>query len=782
MSFPASGLYRFDDFELSPARRTFARNGTSVAVSPKAFENLTYLVTNPGRVVTKDELLKAVWPESFVEESNLSQHIFALRRALGDKAGCIATITGRGYQFTAEVHATPQPEAALVTGEPGADYIVQHIRERTQVVIQETSQATAAIPERASFFRSIPGRWIAWGVMAMVVAAASGAYLWKHFAKPPELRKVLIGEFLNLTGDPSLDHYLTSGLEIGLGQSPYIQLMGAGEEQGTLTTMGKATDTPLLGDTALEVCRRSNYQALLRGKIESSFEKFGYRLSLDVVNCASGKTLATYHADALNKDALLNTLDGLAERVRRKLGESSQSIEQFGVPLENDTTFSFEALEDYNKGSKLGNEGKLRECIPYFQKAVDIDPKYAMAQASLGTAYFDLGDVVKAGEYSRKAFDLSANISQIEKFFIRHNYYQFTLRDLNAGEKNAQEWTQVYPGDPTGWEALADLETQLGNFPAAIQAGEQSLRFVQWRSQMPFELLSRAYQRANRFADAKRIIAEAQEEDKAGPHLHHILLVIAIAEQDRQAIQHEIEWNKGKPEEYVSLEYQAILAADQGKARQSEELFSKAIPAAAKEVNADLADSLLLDEARIEVQLGRTARATELLRQVRDTSSPDYATLVAGAGNYSAAEVFLKKPEQYPQGTIEHNVLLPEVKALLALHHHDPAGAIAALEPSRPYELARAEALELRAQAYLAAGLGEKAETDFKELIANPALEDPTMPRTILAHLGLARAYALEKKTARSRDEYEKLFALWAEADGDLAILQQARSEFAHLQ
>jgi tetratricopeptide (TPR) repeat protein len=383
--------------------------------------------------------------------------------------------------------------------------------------------------------------------------------------------------------------------------------------------------------------------------------------------------LATYHADASTKDALLDTLDGLAGRVRRKLGESPQSIEQFGVPLESDTTFSFEALEDYNKGSKLGNEGKLRECIPYFQKAVDIDPKYALAQASLGTAYFDLGDVVKAGEYSQKAFDLSANISQIEKFFIRHNYYQFTLRDLNAGERNAQEWTQVYPGDPTGWEALADLETQLGNFPAAIQAGEQSLRFVAYRPQMPFELLSRAYQRANRFADAKRIIAEAQEEDKAGPHLHHILLVIAIAEQDRQAIQHEIEWNKGKPEEYVSLEYQAILAADQGKARQSEELFSKAIPAAAKEVNADLADSLLLDEARIEVQLGRTARATELLRQVRDTSNPDYATLVAGAGNDSAAKAFLKKPEQYPQGTIEHNVFLPEVKALLALHHRDPA-------------------------------------------------------------------------------------------------------------
>jgi tetratricopeptide (TPR) repeat protein len=463
------------------------------------------------------------------------------------------------------------------------------------------------------------------------------------------LRKVLVGEFLNLAGDPSLNYNLKSGLEIGLGQSPYIQLMSAGEEQRTLATMGKATDTPLLGDTALEVCRRGNYQAILKGKIESSFEKFGYRLSLDVMSCASGTTLATYNADANNKDLLLDTLDGLARRGRSKLGESPQSIEQFDVPLINASTFSFEALEDFNQGSLLGNAGKLGECIPYFQKAVNLDPKFAMAQASLGTAYFDMGDVAKAGEYSRTAFNLSANVSEAEKFFLRHNYYLMTVRDLTAAERNDQEWTRVYPNDVTGREALADLETQLGNFPAAIGAGEQLLRFA-WRPEMSFEDLARAYNRANRFADAKRIVAEAQAQGDNGQPLHHILFEIAIVEQDRQAIEHEIEWNKGNPEEYVSLEYQAILAADQGKERRSEELFGKAISAAAKEVNAEFADSLLLEEARIEMQLGSIARANELLRRVKDANSPDFAALAASAGSESLAEAFIKKPEQYPQG------------------------------------------------------------------------------------------------------------------------------------
>jgi DNA-binding winged helix-turn-helix (wHTH) protein/tetratricopeptide (TPR) repeat protein len=751
-----------------------------IAVSPKAFEMLAYLVANSGRVVSKDELLKAIWPESYVEEGNLSQNVFVLRKALGDRAGCIATIPGRGYQFTADVHSTPQPEIALAAGEQAGEYIVQRIRERTQVVIEETAQVAPEAVKAFPIPRRTTGRWIALGLTVLVVASASGAYLWKRFAKPPELRKVLIGEFLNLTGDPSIDHNLKSGLEIALGQSPYIQLMGAGEEQGTLATMGKATDSPMLGDTALEVCRRSNYHALLRGKIESTLEKFGYRLSLDVVSCATGTTLATYNADAFTKDALLDTLDGLAGRVRRKLGEPRQSIEQFDVPLINASTFSFEALEDFNQGSLLGNAGKLEECIPYFEKAVDLDPKFAMAQASLGTAYFDLGDVARGAEYSRTAFNLSVNVSESEKLFLRHNYYLMTLRDLTAAERNAQEWTRVYPKDTTGWEALADLETQLGKFSAATEAGEQLLRFA-WRPEESFEVLARAYKRANRFADAKRVIAEAQAQGNNGPPLHHILFEIAIAEQDRQAIQHEIEWNRGKPEEYVSLEYQAILAADQGKARQAEELFSKAVPAAAKEVNTEVADGLLMDEARMEVQLGQVARANELLCQVKDANRPEYATLSASAGNYPAAEAFIKKPEQYPQGTIEHNVLLPEVRAILAQHRHELAGAIAALEPSIPFELARPDVLCLRAQDYLAAGQGAEAEAKFKELIANPALDDPTMPSTILAHLGLARAYALEQKVAGSRDEYNKFFALWKDADGDLPVLQKARSEYAHL-
>lgn len=784
MHLTANGLYRFDEFALDAARRTFVRNGRRVTLSPKAFEVLSFLVANPGRVVTKEELMKAVWPESFVEESNLAQHIMWLRKALDDKAELIVTIPGRGYQFTAAVQAAspagnPVP---LPRGGNLADEIVTHIRERTQVVIEEIAPVAAPAPVRLPLLRRIPWGRAAWGVAALVVAVAGGAWLWRTFAKPPELHKVLVADFLNITGDPAFDHTLKSELEISLGQSPYMQLMAAGEAQATLATMEKTPDTPLLGDTALEVCRRSNYQALLKGKVESPPEKFGYRLSLDVISCASGRTLATYFADATYKDALLNTLDGLATRARRKLGESRQSIEQFDVPLFNASTFSFEALEDYNQGSMIGNEGKLVECIGYFQKAVDLDPKFAMAQVSLGVAYTDLGDSAKASVYAKKAFDLSENVSQWEKFFIRSNYYYMTLGDLDAAEKIDLEWARVYPNDPTSWQSLANIAMQRGDYAEAIHAAEQSLKLNPLRTAIGYEGLARAYMRVNRNADAKRAIATAQAQGTDSPGLHMVLYEMAIIERDPGTMRREAEWAKSRPRDNAMLEYEAVGDADEGKVRQFEETIENATALSARDVSTGLAQEMLIEEAIVESQLGRTAKAKELLRLVKDKTSVEYALASVRAADLATVEAWLRQKEAKPTDTIEHYLQRPELRALVALSQNDPASAIAALEPARPYELACSEVIEVRAEAYLAAKQPDKAALEFQKLMANPGLDDPLQPRTVLAHLGLARANALENKMSESRGEYDRFFALWKDADPDVPVLKQARQEYSHLQ
>jgi len=759
MSLSPNSLYRFEEFVLDPANRSLARNGTPIPLSAKSCQVLTYLVLNPGRVVTKDELLKAVY-------------VSGLRKALTDRAGYIATVPGLGYKFTATVEA----EAPLDLRRQAVahDLQLQQMRETTHVVIRETSTPMLAVVSR----KPLLSRWPFWVGVVVVIAGAAVGYDVYLRSEPRELSKVMVADFLNLTGDLAFDHSLKTSLELSLAQSPYIQLMGAAEEHSTLGMMQKAPDSPLLGALALELCRRENYQALLRGKIAPGDKWGSYAMSVEVVNCATGKTLTELHADAHTKDDVLGTLDGLAIRARKKVGESSQSIAQFDVPIMNQSTFSFEALQAYNTGSYLGSNGKILECIPYFQKAVDLDPKFAMAQSSLGVVYLTLGDTKKAGDYSKVALDLSGGVSQLERFFIRNNYDMMTLRDLDSALSVIQEWNHVYPRDDASWQALSYVEILIGNYPAAAKAAEHLLQSSAAKYESEYGNLADDYMREGRFADSKRIIAEAQAENKDAAAMHQLQLQIAFLEHDPQAMHAAIEWASNHPEQWIVLETEAILAADLGKESESESLYQRTFQDAIKEGQPALVDSMMLDEAAVDVDLGEMAKAAELLAQVKDHTSASWAVLATKAGSTTAADAFLKLPNEYPQATIANKVLTPELKAVLALRRNDPQAAITVLESARPYELAYPEVIDVRGQAYLMAKQGAKAQAEYQKLIDNPAVEEPTMPKTFLAHLGLARAYALQDRKDDSRKEYETFLSLWKDADPNLPVLHQARVEY----
>ena len=185
------------------------------------------------------------------------------------------------------------------------------------------------------------------------------------------------------------------------------------------------------------------------------------------------------------------------------------------------------------------------------------------------------------------------------------------------------------------------------------------------------------------------------------------------------------------------------------------------------------------DEANVDSQLGRVSQAEAFLKQIKNKATLQYAVLSVRSGDLATGEAFLRKKEEHPKNTIEHFLLLPELRALVSLRHGSPQAAIDALEPARPYELAQPEVIEVRAQAYLAAHQPDKAAAEFKKLIANPTLEDPTLPRTFLAHLGLARAYRQADDLSDSRHEYETFLALWQDADSNLPILKEAKQEYA---
>jgi eukaryotic-like serine/threonine-protein kinase len=781
MSFPPRDLYLFDEFELSRSRRTLLRNGQPVPLLPKTFEVLSCLVSNPGRIVAKDEILKSVWPESFVEENNLTQHISLLRKALTDRASYIVTVPGRGYQFTADVAAdagvAPQAaEAAAANGvvEPNANGAV------------ESAQAAEAGPAQA---HAIP-RWV-WagaGALVLAVAAAGGYWTWKRWENPPTLRRVMVADFANSTGDATFDHTLKRALEIDLEQTPYIDVMGEREAMNTLELMGRSRDTALSPDVAREICERSNRQVLLTGTILPVGSD--YLLTVEATDCESGGKLTAAKAEAASKEKVLAALDEVADRVRRGLGEPNRTIESYEVPIIQATTASLEALRSYSIGQSMDAQGKNEaETLPFYQHAVELDPQFAMAYGAMANEYYNLSEPNLAAQFYKKAFDLSGRVSAKEKLILQAHYYSEGQQDMEQGINIYRQWTQTYPNDWVPWVDLANDYTQIGQYTPAIAAGQQALKIQPDRA-INYSVLVRALKRANRFAEARQVGAEAVRRGKDSSGLHSSLYEMAVAGHDAQAIAAETQWAAANNSGWYGWYFvflQAEQAAATGRRAQAEGLFREAWEAAEHENLDEAADNIVGYEATIELSFGLPDAARAALNRLHKpktdsgADSADMAIMHAELGDLPAAERFLAAHgADAHAGTLAANVDLPRVRASVAMAQAKPLDAIAALEPARPYELASYTVPDQRADAWLKAARPEMAADEYRKILANPGV-DPLSVLYPLAHLGMARAYLRQNKTAESRVEYESFFAAWKDADSNVPVLKQARDEYARL-
>jgi eukaryotic-like serine/threonine-protein kinase len=838
MSLTSKRIYQFGEFELRIGARILARDGKPVPLGSKAFEVLTCLVIHAGEVVTKDELLKTVWPESFVEEGNLSQHIFALRKALGDRAKFIVTIPGRGYQFTETVREVTQgPPSPLVPGDSGS-FVVQRTRERTHVVIEET----AATQPGQEPFELPPGRWggdqppitgatgkvllnsvraslqvavadsagrnvrrvsdvtpdpfyrlptpswkreLQWaGAVLLGVAVAAGSFLWWRSGRVSAAsQKIVLADFDNRTGDTDFDVSLKKALAIDLDQSPYMEVMTESEALGTLQLMDRKPDTAFTSEVAREVCVRSNRQVLITGSITRLAQE--YLLTLEATDCGTAERLADARAEAASKEEALAALDSAADKLRRGLGESAQSVERFQVPVAQATTPSLEALKQYSTGEYLlGRTGaEENEVLPYFQKAVQLDPKFAMAYAAMATGYHDLGEQDLAVPYYQKAFDLSEQVSEKERLYIRAHYYADDVKDVEQGIKAYQMWAAVYPHDWGPWLDIANEYTQLGQYDHAIAAGEQALKLDPSRG-IAYSVLARAYLGAGRDADARSTVQRALAMGKDSYLLHATLFEIAFLEQDAGGMSREIDWSRGKKSEWDFLTLEAFAAASEGRLNHAEELFHSAYDAAAGEDLPETADEILIDQASVEFDAGRTAAAQATLRRVKHLheGDPELGFLEAELGDVSIAEHALAVHETggHP-GTLATYLYGPRIRAAIALDEAKPLDAIADLGPAADYDLAGGfSVIAERGEAYLRAKQPEKAAVEYKKILDHGGV-DPVSPLLPLARLDLARAEAQGGHVDESRADYEKLFALWKDADADLPVLAVARKEGAAL-
>jgi DNA-binding winged helix-turn-helix (wHTH) protein/tetratricopeptide (TPR) repeat protein len=787
-------LYRFGLFDLDAEQRVIRRDGTKIALPPKAFDLLLYLVQNPQRPLTKEELLQAVWPDSFVEEGNLTQNIFLLRKALAtsrDDFRYIVTLPGRGYQFASAVEMvnhSPQNEPALqespdIEPKPGAP--TMHA-----LVSDETEDAKASIPTASAGRPPIlptsserrPRWWPAIATFLVLVLATGSLVWWKNHRAPSRIQAIVLADFDNLTADGSFDVVLKKALEIDLAQSPYLDVMSGRETGDMLQLMGRDPNVALTPDVAKEICQRDNRQVMVNGSIANLGRE--YLLTLEATDCISGKKLTEAKAEAASKEAVLAALDSTADRLRHNLGESAKSVGRFQVPIAQATTSSLAALKAYSIGEDM--VGRLSkdetETLPVFQRAVELDPDFAMANVAIATDYNNLNEQKLAQPFYQKAFDLSGRVSEKERLYIRAHYYADSQKDLDQGIKEYRLWAETYPRDWGPWLNIAKAYTQTGQYASAVAAGEQALRLDANRA-INYSVLATAYMRANRFADAKSTILRAEAIGKDSNDLHCLRFQLAFLEGDQAAMAREVASTHGKPSEWRVLIVQAFAAAAAGKYRQAEQLFHSAHGIAEHENLAESADDILLDQASVEIASGMPLAARATLSRVRkeDTDSPDFALLNAQLGNISFAQRLLAQYSATDPGTLTKYAYAPRLRAEIALQQKKPLEAIAALEPATPYELAGGLiAFAQRGEAYRRAEQLQNAEAEYRNILAHRGL-NPLSPLFPLAHLWLARAEARVGDVQGSRAEYEKLFALWKDADKDLPVLLATRREYAEL-
>jgi eukaryotic-like serine/threonine-protein kinase len=768
------GVVRFEEFELDPYKRRLTRAGDEIPIPAKAFEVLSYLVQRAGQPVTKEELLEGVWPGSFIEEGNLTQQVYTLRKALGEHSGAIVTLPGRGYQFAARVH----PVVGNIAEESASSAEPAPVR----LAVEESGQPGPAVtPPATGRSRIAWSKWAASGaaVLALCAAAWFGWRQWYRSARNPPT--MILADFENDTGDPQFDHTLNRALEIDLAQSPFVNLLSRATIGETLSEMRRKSDAALEPAVAREICLRNQGDATLYGSIG----KIGgqYLLTVTAEGCAGGKTLAIYKSEIRSKNDILRTIDAAAGAIREQLGESSASHEQYQVPLARATTPSLEALRDFSLGLAAFDNGDLAGAESFLKQALAQDPDFAAAYRALATVYYNQGNWAAARVNYKQAYALRDRTTERERLAIEIVYFANGASDAEEAIRRIQQYLAIYPKSVQPWITLGNTATQIGNYPQAIDAGEHAVR-LDPRSAVAAEVLARAYERANRFADAKRIARGPISQGKQIWGLHSILFQIACVEQDMATLRTERQWGETHPPLDLSMDNFGYAEAMHGRRRKALEYFDRGRVEALRDGDSDTAQTMFQEAANVHVLFGEPQAAAASLKQITGDNYSDQGTMAvmyAMAGESETAKRILARAvRDSPNDTLLNRVSVPLVAAQVALNENKPLDAIRSLEAARPYQLKNYGILAMRGQAEVEADQLDRAATDFRMILANPGV-DPMDPELEIAHLELGRILARQHKLDEARREYLAFLSLWPDADSDLPILSAARRELEAL-
>jgi serine/threonine protein kinase len=600
---------------------------------------------------------------------------------------------------------------------------------------------------------------------------------------------IVLADFTNKTDDAIFDDTLRQALAVQLEQSPFLNLVSDQRIQQTLRLMGQPADAKLTPEIARDLCERAGSKAYLSGSIASLGNQ--YVLGLRAVNCLSGDILAEEQERAIGKDHVLSAMDQAAPKLRAKLGESLRTVQKFDTPLEQATTPSLEALRAYSLGRKQYFwNGNSNAAAPLFERAISIDPNFAMAYLSLGLTNLNLGETSVAQENIRKAYNLREHVSQWEVFAIESRYYYAVIGDLAKARETYELWAQAYTRDWVPVAVLSEIYANLGQYDKALAEAREAYRLDPMLFTNDPELIVSSYLNLNDLQEAQAAIEEALAKKLDSPFVRYDMYEVAFLRNDPAGMAQQVTWAANKPGvEDVLLNNEAETAAYSGQLVKAR-AFSRQADASAersgeKETAAEYEAGAALREALFgnASEAHQRAKAAFALLAGRDVQFRA-ALAMALAGDAARAQVLADDlGRHFPQDTIVQFIYLPTLRGELALNHNDVSKAIEALEATAPYELGSAGGLYpvyVRGEAYLSARRGREAAFEFQKILEHRGVVG-NAPIGALARLGLARAYAMQDDTAKAKTAYQDFFALWKDADPDIPILQQVRGEYAKL-
>src|ERR1700722_941886 len=631
-------------------------------------------------------------------------------------------------------------------------------------------------------------------VAAIVLVAAGATYFYlhtTHAAKLTDKDTIVLADFTNTTGDPVFDGTLRQGLSSQLEQSPFLNLLSDQKIAQALTLMAQPKDVRLTRELARQVCQRTGSAATIEGSISSLGSQ--YVVGIDPVNCHTGDRLAQQQVTAASKEQVLKSLSDAASQMRGKLGESLSTVQKYDVPAENVTTASLEALQAYSLAYKtMIVHGNFAAAIPLFVRTTQLDPNFAMAWARLGTNYFNTGEDHKAVEALTKAYQLRDRISEREKLYIDSHYADFVSGNLEAARTTYETWARTYPNDEGPSTNLSVIYSQIGDLPKTLASIREGMRQV--ADGVNYANLVHAFVIQNQFDEAKATIQEAESRNVEAPYMYLDAYTVALIEKNQAGMETALsKLSKIAGYEDQSLGIQSATAAYLGKMKASVDLARRSTDAAR---HSDARDRAAYSQAALALRLQSAGESAEAARAAReaiatsdDRSSRGVALVALGLGGQAAefnrlAQEISKK---YPEDTGIQSIYLPTGRAALSLFEKHPDVAIKTLAPVEQYDFSGPSpghnlyAPYIRGLAYLQAKQPAQAQTQFQKVLDHPGLSSGSIVIT-LSQIGLARAGPLPNDPARARTAYQDFFALWKDADPDVPILIQAKSEYAKLQ